>query len=75
MDVHVLYNTSGKLLAIFQPSSEATAPNVELLPGRGQRVTRFEVPRELEGLKVRELHRRISVKLHKDGPRLVVRKR
>ena len=74
MDVHVLFNASGKVLAVFRPSSDADAPRLELVPGRGQRTARFAVPHELKELPLRQLHARISVKPHKDGPRLVVLK-
>ena len=35
----------------------------------------LEVPAELEGLAPRELHAAVAVKLQKEGPRLVKRKR
>jgi len=75
MQVQVLFDSKGKVHALFHPSKEPDAPRLEFHPGRGQRTALLEVPAELEGLKARELHAAVAVKLQKDGPRLVKRKR
>jgi len=75
MHVQVLFDTKGKVHALFHPSKETDSPQLEFRPARGQRVALLEVPTELEGLKPRELHAAVSVKLLKEGPKLVKRKR
>jgi hypothetical protein len=75
MHVQVLFDAKGKVHALFHPSKEADAPRLEFRPARGQRAALLEVPPELEGLKPRELHAAVVVKLQKEGPRLVKRKR
>jgi len=75
MHIQVLFDTKGKVHALFHASKAADAPQLEFRPARGQRAALLEVPAELEGLKPRELHAAIAVKLLKDGPRLVKRKR
>jgi len=75
MHVQVLFDATGKVHALFHASSEADAPQLEFRPARGQRAALLEVPAELEGHTPRALHAAVAVKLHKDGPRLVRRKR
>lgn len=75
MHVQVLFDTKGKIHALFHPSRDADAPRLEFHPARGQRVALLEVPAELEGLKPREIHAAVAIKLQKDGPRLVKHKR
>jgi hypothetical protein len=75
MLIHVLFDTKGKVHALFHPSKEPDAPTLEFRPARGQRAALLEVPAELEGLQPRELHAAVSVRLLKEGPRLVKRKR
>jgi hypothetical protein len=75
MRVQVLFDTKGKVHALFHPSMEPDAPMLELRPARGQRAAVLEVPAELEGLEPRALHSAVAVRLHKEGPRLVKRKR
>lgn len=75
MHVHVLFDTKGKVHALFHPSKEANGPQFEFRPARGQRAALLEVPAELEGLKPRELHAAAVVKLRKEGPQLAKRKR
>ena len=75
MQVHVLFDTRGKVHALFQASAEVGSPRLEFHPARGQRVARVEVPAELERLSLRELHAVAAIEPHKDGPRLVQRKR
>lgn len=74
MHVHVLFDAKGKVHALFHPATEADAPRLEFHPGRGQRTALLQVPAELASLAPHQLHRAVSVKLHKDGPRLVGRK-
>jgi hypothetical protein len=75
MQVHVLFDAKGKVHALFHPSTEAGAPQLEFHPARGQRTALLEVPAGLEKLEPRELHAAVSVKLHKDSPRLIKRER
>jgi hypothetical protein len=44
MHVHVLFDTKGKVHALFHPSKEADAPRLEFHPARGQGVALLEVP-------------------------------
>jgi len=74
MHVQVLFDTRGKVHALFRPSTERNAPQLDLRPARGQRVARLEVPAGLEGLALRELHAVVAVKTPKDKPLLVRRK-
>ena len=74
MHVHVLFDTKGQVLAILQPSQEPDAPQLAFHPIRGQRTARLEVPPALSKLEPHALHAAVSVKLHKDGPRLIARK-
>jgi hypothetical protein len=71
MHVQVLFDTKGKVHALFHPSTAKDAPQLEFHPARGQRVALLEVPKGLEKLTPHELHAAVSVKRHKDGPRLV----
>ena len=73
MHVHVLFDAKGTVHAVFHPSKQTDAPQLEFRPARGQRAALLEVPAVLERLKPRELHAAVAVKLHKDGPRLVKR--
>jgi hypothetical protein len=75
MHVHVLFDAKGKVLALFHPAGETDAPRLEFHPARGQRVGLLQVPADLVSLEPRQLHLAVSVKLHKDGPRLVTSKR
>lgn len=75
MHIQVLFDTKGKVHALFHASKEADAPRLEFRPARGQRVALLEVPTELEGLRLRDLHAAVTIKLQKEGPRLVKRKR
>jgi hypothetical protein len=75
MHVHVLFDTKGKVHALFHPSKEADAPLLEFHPARGQRTALLEVPAGLEGLNPRALHAAVAIELRKDGPSLVQRKR
>ena len=65
----------GKVHALFHAAGETNAPRLEFRPARGQRTALLEVPAELERLTPRELHAAVAVKLQKEGPRLVKRKR
>jgi hypothetical protein len=75
MHVQVLFDIKGKVHAVFHPSMDADAPQLEFSPARGQRVALLEVPTELEGLHPRDFHTAVAVKLQKEGPQLVKRKR
>ena len=75
MHVQVLFDAKGKVYAVFHPSKEADAAQLEFRPARGQRAALLEVPPELEGLNPREFHVAVAVKLQKEGPRLVRHKR
>jgi hypothetical protein len=73
MHVHVLFDAKGKVHALFHPSTEKDAPQLEFRPARGQRTALLEVPAGLEKLEPRELHAAVSVKVQKDGMRLIRR--
>ena len=74
MHVQVLFDAKGKVHALFHPSRETDAPRLEFHPARGQHVALLQVPVDLASLEPRQLHLAVSVKLQKDGPRLVRRK-
>ena len=73
MRVQVLFDAKGKVQALYQPAGETDAPRLEFHPVRGQRVALLQVPADLVSLELRQLHLAVSVKIHKDGPRLVKR--
>ena len=75
MHVQGLFDVKGTVHALFHPSRETDAPRLEFHPARGQRVALLQVPADLVSLEPRQLHLAVSVKLHKDGPRLISRKR
>lgn len=75
MRVHVLYTTRGQVQALFQPAADAEGPQVEFRPGRGQRTALLDVPAELQGKPLPEIHRSVVVRLLKAGPRLACRRR
>lgn len=74
MHVQVLFDAKGKVLALFHPAGRADGPLLEFHPARGQRAALLQVPAELVSLEPRQLHLAVSVKVHKDGPRLVASK-
>ena len=75
MHVQVLFDAKGKVHALFHPSTETDAPQLQFHPARGQRVALLQVPADFESLEPRQLHLAVSVKLRKDGPRLETSKR
>lgn len=75
MQVQVLFNIKGEVHALFHPSSEANAPQLEFHPARGQRTALLTVPAELHHLSMHALHAAVRVKMDKIGPSLVARKR
>lgn len=74
MHVHVLFDGKGAVHAVFHPSRETNAPQLQFHPARGQRIALLEVPVELRQLQPHELHAAVQVKVQKDGPRLLARK-
>jgi hypothetical protein len=75
MKVQVLFDTRGKVHALFHPSPDADAPRLEFHPARGLRAAWLELPAGLEGLPPGELHVAVAVKRLKLGPQLVERRR
>ena len=75
MHVQVLFDAKGKVHGLFHPSRETGAPRLEFHPARGQRVALLQVPADCVSLEPRQLHLAVSVKMHKDGPRLAKRNR
>jgi hypothetical protein len=75
MHVQVLFDTKGKVHALFHGSGRADGPRLEFHPARGQRTALLEVPEELGKLGPRELHAAVAVKVTKAGAHLVARKR
>jgi hypothetical protein len=75
MQVQVLFDAKGQVHALYRATTQRNAPQLELRPARGQRVALLEVPAELQALELRELHAAVTVKLQKDGPRLLKRAR
>lgn len=73
MHVQALFDTKGKVHALFRPSTQRDAPQLDLRPARGQRVAWLEVPAGLQDLNLRELHAVVAVKAPKDKPTLVKR--
>lgn len=74
MQVQVLFDTRGKVHALYRPSTKRDAPQLDFRPARGQRMAWLEVPAGLEDLDLRELHAVVAVKAPKDKPVLVKRK-
>jgi hypothetical protein len=71
MQVRVLFDGSGNVIAMLYPTSEATnMPNGSFEPSRGQFTATLDVPPEVRHLGSRELHNAVRVDLSEEAPRL-----
>lgn len=75
MQLEVLYDTRGQVLALFQAADGPEAAGFEFRPGRGQRRARLELPAELKGLPLGRIHEAVFVRRPKDAPQLACRQR
>ncbi|HEY4931251.1 MAG TPA: hypothetical protein VII23_06740 [Terriglobales bacterium] len=73
MKVITLFDETGKVYALFHPSSKPDAPELQFAPANGQRVETLEVPVELEHLKPHQLHAAVCVEHRSGKPALVKR--
>lgn len=75
MKVVALFDETGKIHALYQPSNEPDAPQLRFHPGAGQRAEILEVPAELQHLKLGQLHAAIHVELGGGAARLAAHKK
>lgn len=71
MQITALFDSTGKIHALFKPSAEANAPVLQFQPAAGHRVEQLEVPSGLHQLGIGQLHRAVHVDLSGSKPRLV----
>ena len=75
MKVLALFDKSGKIHALFHPSTEADAPHLSFHPERGRRAEMLDVPAEFHHLKPGQLHAALRVELARGKPRLAAQKK
>jgi hypothetical protein len=75
MKVLALFDKSGKIHALFHPSTEADAPQLSFHPERGRRAEMLDVPAEFHHLKAGQLHAALRVDLVGGKPRLAAQKK
>lgn len=75
MKVLALFDKSGKIHALFHPSTEADAPQLSFHPERGRRAEMLDVPAEFHHLKPGQLHAALRVELAGGRARLAAQKR
>jgi len=63
MKVLALFDKSGKIHALFHPSTETDAPQLSFHPERGRRAEMLDVPAEFHHLKPGQLHAALRVEL------------
>jgi hypothetical protein len=73
MQVMTLFDGSGKIHALFKPSANSDAPKLRFHPAPGHQVEMLEVPAELRGHKLAQLHGALQVDLSQGTPRLRAR--
>ena len=75
MKVLALFDKSGKIHALFHPSTEADAPHLSFHPERGRRAEMLDVPTEFHHLKPGQLHAALRVDRVGGKPRLAAQKK
>jgi hypothetical protein len=73
--VLALFDQEGTIHALFHPSTEANAPQLNFQPASGQRAQLLEVPPELQNLSPTQLHAEARVDLSSGSSRLIARKK
>jgi hypothetical protein len=63
MKVQVLFNTNGDVLSLLRPSTGDRNARAVFRPGHGQHSAELEVPTELSGLRLLEIHSAVIVDL------------
>lgn len=74
MKVLALFDKSGKIHALFHPSTETDAPQLSFHPERGRRAEMLDVPAEFHHLKPGQLHAALRVELAGGRARLAAQK-
>lgn len=75
MKVLALFDKSGKIHALFHPSTEADAPQLSFHPGQGRRAQMLDVPVEFHHLNPGQLHAALRVDFVGGKPRLAAQKK
>jgi hypothetical protein len=75
MKVLALFDKSGKIHALFHPSTEADAPQLSFHPGQGRRAQMLDVPAEFHHLKPGQLHAALRVDFAGGKARLAAQKK
>jgi len=75
MKVLALFDQSGKIHALFHPSTEADAPQLRFHPERGRRAEMLDVPAEFHHLNPGQLHAALRVELAGGKARLAGQKK
>ena len=75
MKLRARFDKSGKIHALFHPSTEAGAPQLRFHPERGRRAEMLDVPVEFHHLNPGQLHAALRVELSGGKPRLEAQKK
>ena len=75
MKLLALFDKTGKIHALFQPSTEGDAPQLSFHPQAGRRAAMLDVPAELHHLNPGQLHAALRVELRGGTPRLAAQTR
>jgi hypothetical protein len=75
MKVLALFDKSGKIHALFHPSTEADAPQLSFHPEHGRRAEMLDVPAEFHHLNPGQLHAALRVDFAGRTPRLAAQKK
>ena len=75
MKVLALFDKSGKIHALFHPSTEADAPQLRFHPQAGRRAEMLDVPAEFHHLNPGQLHAALRVELVGRTARLAAQKK
>jgi hypothetical protein len=74
MKVQVLYDETGTIHAIMRPSAHSKGATATFMPTDGQSVATLDIPHELQGHTLLDLHDSITVDLNGEVPRLATKK-
>jgi hypothetical protein len=61
MKIHVLYDATGTIHALFVPSGDPSGPQIELVPAPGHNAGTLDVPAHLQHLEAGALHKALKV--------------
>jgi hypothetical protein len=75
MKVLALFDKSGRIHALFHPSTQADAPQLRFHPERGRRAEMLDVPAEFHHLNPGQLHAALRVELAGGKPRLAAQRK